>query len=81
MHNTQQEIKKLDEAINQDDWPTIERMGHSIKGSSLGYGFKRMGLIGRRMQAAAGETQDREKLVALLRELIEYTENLQVVYV
>jgi PAS domain S-box-containing protein len=81
MHNTQQEIKKLEEAINQDDWPTIERMGHSIKGSSLGYGFKRMGLIGRRMQAAAGETQDREKLAALLRELIEYTENIQVVYV
>jgi CheY-like chemotaxis protein len=81
MHNTQQEIKKLEEAINQDDWPTIERMGHSIKGSSLGYGFKHMGLIGRRMQAAASEAHDREKLAALLRELIDYTENIQVVYV
>jgi CheY-like chemotaxis protein len=81
MHNTQQEIKKLQEALNQDDWPTIERMGHSIKGSSFGYGFKRMGMIGRRMQAAARETHDKEKLAALLRELIDYTENIQVVYV
>ncbi|MGD8835340.1 MAG: response regulator [Desulfobacteraceae bacterium] len=81
MHNTQQEIKKLEEAISQDDWPTIERMGHSIKGSSLGYGFKRMSLIGRRLQAAASETHDRDKLTALLRELIDYTDNIQVVYV
>jgi CheY-like chemotaxis protein len=81
IYNTQEEIKKLQEAINQKDWPTIERMGHSIKGSSLGYGFKQMGLIGRRMQAAARETHGRETLPELLRELVDYTENLQVVYV
>jgi two-component system, sensor histidine kinase and response regulator len=81
IHNTQEEIKKLAEAINQKDWPTIERMGHSIKGSSFGYGFKRMGLIGRRMQAAARETHTRDKLPELLRELVNYTERVQVVYV
>ncbi|MGD9213618.1 MAG: ATP-binding protein [Desulfobacteraceae bacterium] len=81
IHNTLQEIKILEEAINQNDWPTIERMGHSIKGSSFGYGFKRMGLIGRRVQAAASETHGREKLPGLLKELIDYTQNVQVVYV
>jgi CheY-like chemotaxis protein len=81
IHNTQEEIKKIEQALNQNDWPTIERMGHSIKGSSLGYGFMRMGLIGRRMQAAARETHGREKLPELIRELIDYTENVQVVYV
>lgn len=80
IYNTQKEIKALEEAINQNDWPTIERMGHSIKGSSHGYGFKHMALIGGRMQAAACETNDRGKLPQLLRELIDYTENVQVVY-
>jgi hypothetical protein len=40
-----------------------------------------MGLIGRRVQAAASETHGREKLPGLLKELIDYTQNVQVVYV
>jgi PAS domain S-box-containing protein len=80
-HNTKEEINKLEDAANQNDWPTIERMGHSIKGSSYGYGFKHMGRIGRKMQIAAREIHGRDKLPALINELVDYIENVQVIYV
>lgn len=79
--NTREEINKLKDAVSRSDFGTIERMGHSIKGSSYGYGFNHMGLIGLQIEKAARDMHGRSKLPELLRQLIEYTDKVQVVYV
>jgi signal transduction histidine kinase/CheY-like chemotaxis protein len=79
--NTRQEIDRLQEAVGSGDFATIERMGHSIKGSSYGYGFNHMGLIGLQIETAARNTHGRNKLPELIRQLMDYTEMVQVVYV
>jgi PAS domain S-box-containing protein len=79
--NTREEIVRLREAIAQEDWSTVERLGHGIKGSSYGYGFEQMGHIGLKIETAAREQRQVPVLQTLLDELINYSDSVKIVFV
>jgi CheY-like chemotaxis protein len=79
--NTREEIVRLREAIAQEDWSTVERLGHGIKGSSYGYGFEQMGHIGLKIETAAREQRQVRVLQTLLDELINYSDSVKIVFV
>ena len=80
-YNTQEDIKKLKQAVEIKDWPTLERLGHGIKGSSFGYGFMQLGQIGQQIEKAAKEKVAKYEIDELIKKLIDYTENVQIKFV
>ena len=78
--NTREEIHALQNALEQEDYETLRRLGHSIKGASRGYGFEKMGDLGLTIENAAKEKQSIEELQRLLNELITHRDTVDVVY-
>ncbi len=80
-HNTREDIKKLKQALEKEDWPTLKRIGHAIKGSSLAYGFKQMGQIGRQIEEAVRHKEARLRIGQLILRLIDYTDHVQIKFI
>jgi len=47
MSNTQRELAELRKALAEEDFSTVQRLGHNTKGAGFGYGFKGMGGLGK----------------------------------
>ena len=79
--NTWEEIGSLREALKEKEWEeTVARLGHSIKGSSLGYGFKGLAELGLAVEQAAREHKSPDEIEALVREIISYVEQVEIIY-
>jgi len=65
------DVQKLRRAIAARDLETIRLLGHSMKGSGVGYGFERITDIGRQIKTAA-KKQDLEELRKLTELLKKY---------
>ena len=79
--NTREEIQSIQEALDRRDYAALTLLGHSLKGSSLGYGFQEMGEIGAAIENAARERKSPEELQGLIEDLKAYAGNVNVVYV
>lgn len=79
--NTWEEIRALREALEEADWEdTVARLGHSIKGSSLGYGFEELAGLGLAMERAAREYGSRDEIQALISDIISYVKQVEIIY-
>lgn len=78
--NTWDEIRSMQEALENEDYEILERLGHNIKGSSLGYGLEEMGKIGLGIENAAKERKRIDEIQVLTNDLISYMDNVEVVY-
>lgn len=78
--NTRQEIEELAEATALGDYDTMQRLGHSIKGSSLGYGFEGLAAIGRKIEDAARQGHDVTAVQELIQEALAYIDKVVVIY-
>ncbi len=79
--NTWEEIRALQEVLKEKDWEeTVARLGHSIKGSSLGYGFDELAELGQAIEQAARERGDTNEIRALVGKIISYVEHVEIVY-
>lgn len=78
--NTQEDIQTLQGALDKADYETVKRLGHSIKGASLGYGFDEMGRLGLAIENAAGENKSREDIQRLVDALVSHVNTVEVVY-
>ncbi len=76
---TQKDIESMHVALAQADYETIQLLGHSMKGSSGGYGFDTISDIGRFLENAAKD-KDSEKINKLLEDLLAYIECIEIVY-
>ena len=80
LENRQKDLELLTAAIAECDTETITRLGHNMKGSGAGYGFKKISQLGFSLENA-GKNQDFEAAQQALDELGSYLKGLQVKFV
>lgn len=79
LKNRHKDIESITEALKNDDFSTIQTLGHSMKGSGGGYGFDLISEIGKKLEQAAKD-KSRETITACLTELKDYLDHLEIVY-
>ncbi len=71
------DIEKVRGYLVENDFESIEMLGHSLKGNGAGYGFDELSTIGQQMEQAAKEKAP-ERVNKTLDDLGQYLENLEV---
>jgi HPt (histidine-containing phosphotransfer) domain-containing protein len=80
LENRRRDVEQITTALAAGDLDSIRVLGHSMKGSGGGYGFDRITAIGRAIETAA-RAGDGEAIEASVRELGDYLDRVDVVYV
>lgn len=79
LENRRSDICHIQKAIPEENFETIERLAHGMKGVGAGYGFHEITRIGKDMERAARDKQ-RKTVESLLRELVRYLDCVEVHY-
>jgi len=74
------EIVELQKSLENNNYDEIRRLGHKLKGSFSGYGFKAMSEICAGIENSA-KTQNREEVSEYLSQLKVYFENVTIEYI
>lgn len=77
MVNTRADLDKLRQALEAGDLAELRRMGHTIKGTGYGYGFRGMGALGQLLEEDA-KKGDFAKIGARIDDFAEYLDNVVV---
>jgi HPt (histidine-containing phosphotransfer) domain-containing protein len=77
--NQQKALATMQEALRQQDFATIKKVGHGMKGSGGGYGFDAVTDLGSAIEEAAKVSNDTE-IVTCLASLADYLARVEVVY-
>lgn len=78
LHNRNQDVLRLREAVAEADYDRIRLLGHSMKGSGGGYGFDAITDLGGRIEHAA-QGRDEGAILAATAELEDYLRRVEVV--
>lgn len=73
------DLKLLSDALANNDYDTLRRTGHDLKGSGIGYGFDKISEIGRTIESAA-KSGDGEAIRKSIEGLADYLSRIDVVY-
>jgi hypothetical protein len=65
--------------LKDQDYETIQKLGHGFKGAGAGFGFERITDIGLDIEEAA-KVERYEDIKEKLEELIHYLKNIEIVY-
>jgi HPt (histidine-containing phosphotransfer) domain-containing protein len=79
LEERQDDIKKIQSAMNAEDYETVRIMGHTLKGSGGGYGFEQITEIGFHLEEAAKQ-ENPEGIKKMIQELTDYIDNVDVVF-
>jgi Response regulators consisting of a CheY-like receiver domain and a winged-helix DNA-binding domain len=72
LKNRKNDIVAIQQALGEDDFELIHRLGHSMKGSGSGYGLDKISAIGARLEQQA-KLSNREVIGEQIEELQQYT--------
>lgn len=73
------DVALMNDALEKNDFDTLRRTGHDLKGSGIGYGFEKITEIGRTIESAA-KTGDGALIKDSISELADYLSRIEVVY-
>ena len=76
---TQSDVKRMQEAIEVQDYETMRIVGHTLKGFGGGYGFDLITEIGKQIEDAAKE-EDCEEVEKWNNKLSDYIDNVEIIY-
>ncbi|MGH7208507.1 MAG: Hpt domain-containing protein [Nitrospiraceae bacterium] len=79
LRHRQKDVKSLLAAVEQNDYETIEVLGHTMKGDGGGYGFHAITDIGGSLEKAAAN-KNLQEIRKWVRQLSVYLECVEVVY-
>lgn len=79
IENRRKDILKMREAHDKGDYEAIDYLGHSMRGSGEGYGFKEISIIGFALEQAAG-VSDSEAILRNINKLEDYINRVEVIY-
>jgi HPt (histidine-containing phosphotransfer) domain-containing protein len=71
LEKRRQDLPTLAEALAAGDYKTVRRLGHNLKGTGSGYGFKVISEIGAQIEEAA-KLEDRTAIHDKVEELTRY---------
>ncbi|BDQ36608.1 hypothetical protein SYK_09680 [Pseudodesulfovibrio nedwellii] len=72
-----EDLERMQVALKERDFETLNRLGHTTRGTGCGYGFKGMGEIARAIELAA-KACDFEKGREQIGRLFMYLQRVQV---
>ncbi|MCX7991703.1 MAG: Hpt domain-containing protein [Proteobacteria bacterium] len=73
------DIEEISKCLNSEDYDTIRRLGHNIKGTAGGYGFLKIMEIGRDIERYASEKSS-GKIIEEINKLKYFLDNLEIRY-
>jgi HPt (histidine-containing phosphotransfer) domain-containing protein len=79
LDNRRKDIEAINTMLSTSDYKTLERLGHTLKGTCPGYGFDYLGRIGAQLETAA-KAQDQDTIRRLNQDMKKYIEEVKVVY-
>ena len=79
LQNRRNDIEAIQHSLSSNDFETIQRMGHTMKGSGSGYGFDFISAIGMNLEEGAKE-QSVDRIRNSMTELSVFLDRLEVVY-
>ena len=79
LENRQGDLKKLEQALGDEDFETLRSIGHNLKGVGGGYGFHDMTTIGAAIEEGAQENK-LETVSENVTKLSDYLANIEIVY-
>lgn len=79
--NVRREVAAMRQALAATQLDEVRRLGHSLKGSGYGYGFSRLGDMGRDIEAAAAGGEPPERIIARLDAVEDFLTNVRVRFV
>ena len=79
LRNRLKDVQDVQDALNSADFESIQRTGHTMKGSGGGYGFDFISAIGLALEEDAKE-KNVQKIQNALQDLCDFLERVQVVY-
>lgn len=79
LENRRKDIQTISEALAQDNYETIQILGHRMKGAGGGYGFDAITDIGSSLEQAAKD-KDAGEIRKWMGELVAYLDRIEVVY-
>ena len=79
LQNRMNDAQDVQALLNNADFESIQRMGHTMKGSGGGYGFDFISAIGFALEDGAKE-KDAKKIQNTLHDLCDFLERVEVVY-
>jgi HPt (histidine-containing phosphotransfer) domain-containing protein len=71
---------EISQALEKNDFKTIQGWAHQIKTSGPGYGFYDIGVTGEKIDQSS-ENQDKKKIQYWLNELMDYLERVEPKYI
>ena len=80
LENRRKDIIEIESLLVSGDYETIQRLGHSMKGSGGGYGFDKITDIGMHIEQAA-KAKNTPEICTQMETLSEYLDRVEVVYV
>jgi len=72
------DIGLLNDALLNNDYDTLRRIGHDLKGSGVGYGFDKITDMGRALESAA-KSSDGAEIKKIIAELVDYLQRIEIV--
>lgn len=79
LNNRRNDINMIRSSLENNDFPTIELLGHSMKGSGGAYGFDDISDIGGAIEMAAKDGNS-EVIKNELVKLFSYLDNMEISY-
>ena len=79
LNNQDRDAEKIKVLLGSGDYESIQRMGHSMRGSGGGYGFDEISEIGTRIEQAAKD-RDKSEILLQVEGLLNYLGCIEVVY-
>jgi len=78
LNNREKDIKTMESCLKDGNFEQIERLGHSMKGSGAGYGFKGISEIGRFIEIA-GKEKNVKKIKEGIEDLRDFLNRVEIV--
>lgn len=79
LENRENDLQTLRAALAQQDFGTIQTLGHRMKGDGGGYGFDKITEIGAMMEQAAKQ-QDHSMVEQQILQLEDFLRRVRVIY-
>ena len=73
------DLQEMEDSLEGEDYPRVQLLGHTLKGSGGGYGFDRLTEFGARVEESA-RSKDRQGVAHGLEKLRKYLDEVRVVY-
>lgn len=79
LEGRRKELAVLKKALADKDFETLKSIGHKLKGNAPGYGFELLGVHGAALEIA-GRDHKLDDAKASIEKIIDYVENVRVVF-